>query len=81
MAKKPVHEIRMGRVKATVWENETEKGVRHNTQIRVIYKNDDGWQETDNYGRDHLPLVMKVADLAHTWIFEQGHKEDEATPS
>jgi len=27
MAKKPVHEIRLGRVKATVWENETGHGI------------------------------------------------------
>jgi len=77
MAKKPVHEIRLGRVKATIWENETEKGPRHNTQFAVLYKKDDAWQTTDNFGRDDLPLVMKVADLAHTWIFQQSQKEDQ----
>lgn len=24
---------------------------------------------SDSFGRDELPLVAKVADLAHTWIF------------
>lgn len=76
MAKQPVNEIRLGRVKATIWENETEKGPRHNTQIAVLYKNDEGWQSTDNYSRDDLPLVMKVADMAHTWIYEQSRQED-----
>ena len=29
---KPVHEIRLGRIKATIWENETENGTRYNAK-------------------------------------------------
>ena len=29
------------------------------------------WKQTDSFGRDDLPLLAKVIDLAHTWIFEQ----------
>jgi len=28
-AKRPVHEIRLGRVKCAIWQNETQNGVRH----------------------------------------------------
>jgi hypothetical protein len=37
-----------------------------------IYKDGNDWKTTDSFGRDDLPLVAKVADLAHTWIFQQG---------
>ena len=68
---RPVHEVRLGRIKAAIWENPGENGVRHNVTITRIYKDDDGWKDTSSFGRDDLPLVAKVADLAHSWIFEQ----------
>ncbi|MBX7165947.1 MAG: hypothetical protein K1X74_06320 [Pirellulales bacterium] len=68
---KPVHEVRLGRIKAAVWANETENGVRHNVTLARIYKDGNTWKSTESFSRDDLPLVSKVADLAHTWIFEQ----------
>ena len=68
---KPAHEIRLGRIKATIWANETENGVRHNVSIVRIYKDGDEWKEATSFGREELLLVGKVADMAHTWIYEQ----------
>ena len=34
---KPAHEIRLGRIKATIWENETENGTRHYVTVSRIY--------------------------------------------
>jgi hypothetical protein len=68
---KPVHEIRLGRVKAAIWENETDNGTRHNVTVARLYKDGDQWKQTTSFGRDDLPLVAKVADLAHSWIYEQ----------
>lgn len=67
---RPVHEIRLGRVRAAIWENQTANGVRHNVALTRIYKDGDKWKDSASFGRDDLPLVAKVADLAHTWIFE-----------
>lgn len=76
---KPVHEIRMGRIKAVVWSNETEGGIpRHNVQIRRLYKDGEDWKQSDSYGRDDLPLVAKVADMAHTWIHQRAKDEVQA---
>src|SRR5262245_45831154 len=70
---KPVHEIRLGRIKAAIWENETQIGTRHNVTLQRIYRDEGGqWNTSDSFGRDDLPLVAKVADLAHTWIFQHG---------
>ena len=69
--KRPVHEIRMGRIKAAVWENETQQGTRHNVSISRIYRDGEQWKDSTSFGRDDLPLVQKVSDLAHSWIYNQ----------
>ncbi len=78
MATQPVHTIRLGLIKASVWKNETPSGaVRHNVTIVRLYKDDDEWKQTTTFGREDLPLVVKVADQAHTWIFESSSKDAE----
>ncbi len=73
---RPVYEVRLGRIKACVWANQTERGVRHNVTLARIYKDGDDWKESTSFGRDDLPLIQKVADLAHTWIYEHGQNAD-----
>lgn len=68
---RPVHEIRFGRIRAAIWQNETEAGTRHNVTISRLYKDGDDWKDSASFGRDDLPLVAKVCDQAHSWIFEQ----------
>lgn len=72
---RPVHEVRLGRIKAAIWENSTENGTRHNVTVSRLYKDGDVWKDSTSFGRDDLPLVAKVADLAHTWIFEQNGRD------
>ncbi len=69
--RRPVHEIRLGRIKAAIWCNETQSGVMHNVTLQRIYRTDDGWETTTSFGRDDLPLIAKVADMAHTWIYQE----------
>ena len=71
---KPVHEVRLGRIKAAIWANETDNGVRHNVTITRRYKDGDEWKTSTSFGREELPLVAKVADLAHTWIYQHGQE-------
>lgn len=74
---RPVHEVRMGRIKAAIWENKTDNGTRHNVTVSRIYKDGDQWKDSNAFGRDDLPLVAKVVDQAHTWIFEQSSSSAE----
>ena len=68
---RPVREVRLGRIRAAIWENETQNGTRHNVTLSRLYKDGDEWKDSTSFGRDDLPLVAKVADLAHSWIFTQ----------
>lgn len=68
---KPVYEVRLGAIKATIWENETSAGKRCNVTLSRIYKDGEEWKQTDSFGRDDLQLLAKVVDLAHTFIFQR----------
>ena len=74
---KPVHEVRIGAIKCAVWQNQTENGPRFNSTFSRLYKDGDDWASTDSFGRDDLLTLAKVADLAHTWIHEQGQEKSE----
>jgi hypothetical protein len=68
---KPIHEIRLGRIRAAIWLNEGENGTWYNAQITRLYKDrNDQWKDSTGFGREDLPLVAKIADLAMTWMFE-----------
>lgn len=70
---KPVHEIRIGSVRASIWANKTGKGATvHNVTAQRLYKTEQGWRSSSSFGRDSLPVLCKVLDRAHSWIFEQG---------
>ncbi len=73
-ANSPVQEILIGGVKAAIWQNETEAGIRHNVTFERIYKDGKEWRSTSNFGRDDLLILAKVADQAHTWIIETARK-------
>ena len=66
-------------MKAAIWGNQTENGLRYNVTVSRIYKERDGdgqWKTSESFGRDDLLLLGKVLDLAHSWICreEQGHE-------
>ena len=67
---KPVHEIRFGAIKAAIWENTLADGARHTVTFTRSYKSGEEWKNTDSYWRDDLLLLAKVANEAHSWIFE-----------
>ena len=77
---KPAHEIRLGRITAAIWLNEGSNGAFYNVTISRIYKDGNDWKRSDSFGRDDLPLVAKVADLAHTWIYQQPKPSNTAAP-
>jgi hypothetical protein len=79
---RPVHQVRLGSIKAAVWSNPTDNGIRYNVTFCRIYKDKDGdsWKSTDSFGRDDLLVVAKVADQAHSWIHQCERKEAAAKP-
>ena len=68
---KPAAELRIGTVKATVWENEIGGITRHNVTFSRIYPHGGQWKTTHSFGFKNLLTLAKLADQAHTLIAER----------
>ena len=73
---KPVAEVRIGHVKAAIWQNETEGRKRHNVTFSRLYRDGEKWKSTQSFGRNDLLVLAKVADQAHSRIFELPQQEE-----
>ena len=60
---RPVHEVRIGRIKAAIWANEGDNGTWFNVTVSRSYKDGDEWKSSSSFGRDELLTLAKVADL------------------
>lgn len=82
---KPTAEVRLGSIKAAIWENPiADGGIRHNVTFSRIYKDENEWKTSESFGRDDLLLLAKVADEAHSWIHQHqrvGEKRNNGTGS
>jgi len=65
----PVKTFRLGWIKAAVWEND--KKFYSVTFARTYVDEAGNYHDSDSFGRDDLLLVAKLADQAHTFIFER----------
>ena len=66
---KPAHTLRLGRVKATIWANETKYGMRFTVNFARTYKAQDGsLKSADSFDVQDLPLVEHLAGEALRWI-------------
>lgn len=73
--RRPVHEIRFGLIRVSVWLNQTKFGPRHSVTAQRRYRDGDVWRSSEIFGRDDLPLLCKALDQAHTWIFSAIQQE------
>jgi len=70
--KRPAHEIRLGKIRAAIWSNQTEDSdIWFNVTVSRLYKDGDQWKDSTSFRRDELPVVAKVVDMAYAWIWGQ----------
>ena len=68
--KRPVHELRIGSVKAAIWQNDGQNGPWHAVSFERVYRDGNEWKSSSSFGRDDLLVLAKLADQAHTWVVE-----------
>lgn len=70
---KPVHEIRNGSLKATIWLNSANSGKEfYTTTFTRSYRTSEGeWRDSSQMNSSDLLLLSKMAELAHQWIATQ----------
>lgn len=70
---RPAHEIKLANIRATIWSNQNDRGDRwFSVSIIRTYRDGDQWKDANSFGRDDLPLVSKVGEMAYAWIWKQG---------
>src|SRR5438128_7719109 len=69
---RPVHEVRMGRICAAIWQHtDGDEKIWHNVTLSRIYKDNQGnWARSDSFGKSDLPLVARVTQRAFDWLYE-----------
>ena len=73
---KPAADVRIGAVQAAIWRNESDNGARFNVTFSRSYRDSEGnWQSSSSFRRDDLLVLAKVADRAHSRIFELQREE------
>ena len=67
---RPVHEIKLGRIRASIWTNSSDRqDVWFNVSVSRVYRDGDQWKTSTSFGRDDLPLVAKAVEMAYAWIW------------
>ena len=75
---RPVHEIRLAHVRASIWINQGNGSRRwYSVSMSRVYRDGDVWKDSTSFGRDDLPLVAKVAEMAYAWIWGAGSRHEE----
>ena len=74
---KPTANVRIGTVKAAIWENQAKDRTLYKVTFSKRYRDAEGqWKTTHSFGRNDLLLIAKVADQAHSRIVELEQSED-----
>lgn len=72
----PVAQLRYGSISAAIWKNDSDKGAFYNVTFQRTYKESEELKNSQSFRRDDLLVLAKLADLAHSKIFELQHGAD-----
>jgi hypothetical protein len=67
--KQPANTLRCGTIKATIWQNVSEKGPFFATTFSRPFKDQSGeWRNSISFGLNDLEALLTVAREAKEWI-------------
>jgi hypothetical protein len=67
--KQPANTLRCGNIKATIWQNVSEKGPFFATTFSRPFKDQSGgWRNSTSFGLNDLEALLTVAREAKEWI-------------
>ena len=78
---KPVHEVRLGRIRASVWHNTNSKQESwYSVVLTRGYKDGQGqWKNSHSLGLDDLLVAGEVLRLAALWVYRERQGENKAS--
>lgn len=74
-SKQPANTLRCGNIKATIWENTSEKGSFYATTFSRPFKDQAGtWRNGTSFGLHDLEALLTLAREAKEWIAAHASK-------
>jgi hypothetical protein len=74
-SKRPATTLRCGNIKASIWQNVSEKGPFFSTTFSRPFKDQSGaWHNSTSFGLNDLEALMNVACEAKEWITPHARK-------
>jgi len=79
--KQPARDFRLGAIRLSIWENESENGFRYyRATLGKSYRlpesertgNDDGWRDTGSFAAEDLPVIVALCQSATRWFCREG---------
>ena len=81
LKQKPIHEVRLGRVRAAIWENTSDKGSwRKVTFSRLFKDKSNKWQDSDSFAKEDLLSLAEVARQAALILYHDDAESERAEP-
>jgi hypothetical protein len=73
--KQPANQLRCGNIKATIWQNVSEKGPFFATTFSRPFKDQSGeWRNGTSFGLNDLEALLTVAREAKEWMVAHAMK-------
>jgi hypothetical protein len=77
---KPAYQVRLGCVRAAIWQNSTDKGTWHKvTFSRLFMDKSNKWQDTESFAREDLLLLAEVARQAACILYKDEARREGGT--
>jgi hypothetical protein len=74
---KPIQDFRLGRVRAAIWQNATDKGMRYSVTFSKLYLDkENNWKDTTSFGKQDLLLLAEVARQAAGILYGDELEQD-----
>jgi hypothetical protein len=78
---KPIHRIKYGAVKATIWQNDSAKGPFYTVTVSRSWRDDkQEWHDNASFHFKDLPNLAKAITDSHSWIDWQERQKTSKAP-
>ncbi len=68
LKQKPLHKIQNGRVQASIWNHNSEKGSFFSVTFKIGYQKDGAWKDGHSYPTHTLDQLIDAATDAKAWM-------------
>jgi hypothetical protein len=74
---RPVHTVRLGKIRASVWGNRTNGNTWYTITLNRLFRDKNGkWGQAESFGPEDLPVIATITEEVSRWYFAQGNETE-----